>query len=50
MIKYKELTVAQKWANVDMLIDTINYRKNKGGTPCLTNLDEYINENFNKVS
>ena len=46
MIKYKELTVAQKW----MIIDTINYRKNNGGTSCLTNLDEYINENFNKVS
>ena len=43
----KTLTMKQKWAEVDRLLDGINDRKSKGQTPCTTELEEYVNYHFN---
>lgn len=41
------LTVKEKWAEVDSMLDAINNRKAKGLVPCFTGLEEYVDEQFN---
>ena len=38
----------QKWSRVDRIIENIEHRKSKGLTPYLSELDEYIDNEFNK--
>jgi len=45
----KELTMKQKWAEVDWTIKNINSRKAKGLNPYYTQFDEYIDKTFNKT-
>ena len=51
MAKDRILTVKEKWASVDRMLDAINYRKANGEEkPCATRLEEYVDEQFNAKS
>jgi len=43
-----ELTTAEKWREVDAIIERVESRKRRGERPYYTYLDEYVDLNFNK--
>ena len=43
----RELTVAEKWAEVDGILEGINNRRLKGIRPCQNYLEHYIDDTFN---
>ena len=47
-MRNRELTVAQKWAEVDRMLDAINSRRARNERPCHTYLESYVDKQFNK--
>lgn len=43
-----ELTVAEKWREVDAIINRVESRKERGERPYYSYLDEYVDKNFGK--
>ena len=46
MRKQRELTTAEKWAEVDAIERNIKRRRESGEAGCITPIDEYIDSEF----
>jgi len=44
----RELTTAEKWADVDRIINNIETRRERGDKGCETYLDKYVDVMFNR--
>ena len=43
----REISTEKKWKEVDNIIRNINTRRKSGKRPCITDLDHYIDQEFN---
>ena len=45
----QEISIKQKWAAVDVMLDRINDRKARGELACYSEIEEYVDKQFNTV-